>query len=272
MIRKCTEADFDTMYEIINDSAIAYKGVIPSDSWKEPYMAKEELKRQIEEGVSFWGFEDRNVLVGIMGAQAVDDVTLIRHAYVRTPYRNRGVGSELIRFALERISTPVLVGTWANAVWAIRFYEKNGFRRVSTEEKNRLLRTYWNIPKRQVETSVVLADQKWIDSGIRVHPNESLQMKRTIPGAGMWAVSLERSMLTYFEFDPETQFPEHSHEAEQITLVLEGELTFAFAGKSVNLKKGDVIAIPSNAVHSVSTGRLPCKAVDAWSSVRKECL
>jgi N-acetylglutamate synthase-like GNAT family acetyltransferase len=161
MIRKCSDNDFDMMYSIINDAAVAYKGVIPADRWKEPYMPKEELLRQIDEGVSFWGFEDWGELVGIMGIQPVRDVTLIRHAYVRTACRSHGIGSTLLAFLLKEITTPVLIGTWADAAWAIRFYEKHGFTRVSVEEKTRLLKTYWSIPERQVETSVVLADQKW---------------------------------------------------------------------------------------------------------------
>ncbi len=115
MIRKCSEKDFDMMYSIVNDAAVAYKGVIPVDRWKEPYMPKDELRRQIDEGVSFWGFEDWGELVGIMGVQPVRDVTLIRHAYVRTAYRSQGIGSKLLEFLLKEIATPVLVGTWADA-------------------------------------------------------------------------------------------------------------------------------------------------------------
>ena len=163
MIRKCSENDFDMMYSIINDAAVAYKGVIPADRWKEPYMPKDELRRQIDEGVSFWGFEDWGELVGIMGIQPTRDVTLIRHAYVRTACRNQGIGGKLLKFLVQEITTPVLIGTWADAAWAIRFYEKHGFTRLSVEEKTRLLKTYWSIPERQVETSVVLADQKLPD-------------------------------------------------------------------------------------------------------------
>jgi N-acetylglutamate synthase-like GNAT family acetyltransferase len=163
MIRKCSENDFDMMYSIINDAAVAYKGVIPADRWKEPYMPKDELRRQIDEGVSFWGFEDWGELVGIMGIQPTRDVTLIRHAYVRTACRNQGIGGKLLKFLVQEITTPVLIGTWADAAWAILFYEKHGFTRVSVEEKTRLLKTYWSIPERQVETSVVLADQKLPD-------------------------------------------------------------------------------------------------------------
>ena len=163
MIRKCSGKDFDMMYSIVNDAAVAYKGVIPVDRWKEPYMPKDELRRQIDEGVAFWGFEDWGELVGIMGIQPVRDVTLIRHAYVRTAYRSQGIGSKLLEFLLKEITTPVLIGTWADAAWAIRFYEKHGFKQISIEEKTRLLKKYWSIPERQVETSVVLADQKWSD-------------------------------------------------------------------------------------------------------------
>jgi GNAT superfamily N-acetyltransferase len=163
MIRKCMGNDFDTMYSIINDAAIAYKGVIPPDRWKEPYMPKDELQKQLDEGVEFWGHEDWGELVGVMGFQPVQDVTLIRHAYVRTAYRGQGIGSRLLEFLLEKISTPVLIGTWADAVWAIRFYERHGFKRVSADEKNRLLKKYWAIPERQVETSVVLADKRWTE-------------------------------------------------------------------------------------------------------------
>ncbi len=272
MIRRCTERDYDMMYSIINDAATAYKGVIPADRWKEPYMPKEELLNEIEAGVSFWGYEYAGKLAGIMGVQPVQDVTLIRHAYVSTALRNQGIGGKLLRCLLEQNAGPLLVGTWAAAVWAIGFYEKHGFRRVSAEQKNRLLNKYWSIPGRQVETSVVLADPKWIEMNIKYYSKDDLKLKQDVAGAKMWAVALEKSMLTYFEMEPDTQFPAHSHEAEQITLVLEGELAFAFADGTVTLKPGDCIAVPSHAIHSVSTGSNPCKAVDAWSPVRKEYL
>jgi len=162
MIHRCTENDFEIMYSIINDAAEAYKGVIPADRWKEPYMSKVELRRQIDEGVEFWAYENGGDLLGIMGVQPVQDVTLIRHAYVRTANRNQGIGGALLKYLLEKITTPVLIGTWADAVWAIQFYEKYSFGQVSPQEKTRLLKTYWSIPERQVETSVVLADRKWL--------------------------------------------------------------------------------------------------------------
>jgi N-acetylglutamate synthase-like GNAT family acetyltransferase len=272
MIRRCSENDFQSLYSIINDAAGAYKGVIPADRWKVPYMSQDELRHEISEGVVFWGYESDGELTGVMGIQPVQDITLIRHAYVRTEKRNQGIGGKLLDYLLTQITTPVLVGTWADALWAVRFYEKNGFQRVSVEEKNRLLKKHWAIPERQVETSVVLADRRWPNRAVKVYLQNDLPLKPNVLGAKMWAVAQEKSMLTYFELEPNTQFPEHAHEAEQITLVLEGELTFAFEGRTVVLGKGDVIALPSNAIHSVSTGSAPCRAVDAWSPVRKDYL
>jgi GNAT superfamily N-acetyltransferase len=164
MIRLCDESEFDTMVEIVNDAAQAYRGIIPGDRWKEPYMPKEELRHEINAGVVFWGYEEEGELLGVMGIQPVQDVTLIRHAYVRTARQNRGIGGKLLAHLRTQTDRPVLIGTWADAVWAVRFYEKHGFRMVSPEEKNRLLAKYWSIPERQVETSVVLADIKWFDT------------------------------------------------------------------------------------------------------------
>jgi N-acetylglutamate synthase-like GNAT family acetyltransferase len=164
MIRECTEKDFETLYAVINDSARAYKGVIPADRWNEPYMSREYLRHELDTGVMFWGYETAGEIVGIMGIQDVQDVTLIRHAYVRTADRGYGIGGKLISHLKTLATRPTLVGTWAAAVWAIRFYEKNDFHLVTWEEKERLLRKYWSIPERQTETSVVLADQRWFAS------------------------------------------------------------------------------------------------------------
>ncbi len=161
MIRPCTEKDFESLYAIINDAASAYKGVIPPDRWQEPYMPREELQSEIDAGVRFWGFDQDGDLQGVMGIQNVQDVTLFRHAYVRTRVRGRGIGGLLLESLRHETDRPVLVGTWAAAGWAIRFYEKHGFRLVTQEEKNMLLRRYWSIPERQTETSVVLADPAW---------------------------------------------------------------------------------------------------------------
>jgi len=161
MIRKCGEADFEAIFEIINDAAAAYKGVIPADCWHEPYMPREELKQEIEAGVSFWGYEDKDGLIAVMGIQDKGDVTLIRHAYVRTSKRNQGVGTRLLCFLESMTEKPVLVGTWAAATWAIAFYKKNGYRLLPEAEKNRLLRRYWTVPERQIESSVVFASAQW---------------------------------------------------------------------------------------------------------------
>jgi N-acetylglutamate synthase-like GNAT family acetyltransferase len=167
MVRRCDERDFDGIWVIINDGAQAYKGNIPADRWTEPYMSREKLQHEIDEGVIFWGYEDAGMLVGVMGIQPIQDVTLIRHAYVRTGSQKRGIGARLLAHLLEMANGPVLIGTWADAVWAIRFYERHGFQVVGSEEKNRLLKKYWRIPERQMETSVVLADSTWREAGSR---------------------------------------------------------------------------------------------------------
>jgi len=160
MIRKGTDEDFEEIFTILNDAAIAYKGVIPSDRWHEPYMAREELQAQIEDGVQFSCYVDNNEIIGVMGIQDKTDVELIRHAYVRTNQRQKGIGTLLLQELINDSKKPILIGTWKAAEWAIRFYEKNGFCLVEEEEKNRLLKKYWTIPDRQVETSVVLVEKK----------------------------------------------------------------------------------------------------------------
>ncbi|MES1224758.1 MAG: GNAT family N-acetyltransferase [Bacteroidota bacterium] len=164
MITLCSGEDFNTIYEIINDGATAYRGIIPADSWHEPYMTKEVLQKQIDEGVQFWKHVDEEQITGVMGIQFKGDVTLIRHAYVRTAERNKGTGGKLLQYLISISLTPVLIGTWADAKWAIDFYKKHGFRQVTEEEKNKLLVKYWSIPARQVETSVVLASVDWNES------------------------------------------------------------------------------------------------------------
>ena len=158
MKRKCSESDFEVIHEIVNDAAKAYKGVIPADCWHEPYMSHADLTQEIQDGVVFWGVVDDCDLVGVMGIQDKGDVALIRHAYIRTDRRNQGVGSRLLKFLESTTDKAILVGTWAAATWAIAFYEKNGYRLLSEQEKNQLLCKYWNISRRQVETSVVLAN------------------------------------------------------------------------------------------------------------------
>lgn len=168
MITKSDEKkDFDTIYDIINEASIAYRGIIPTDRWKEPYMSKEELKTQISEGVEFWNYEEDKEILGVMGIQFKDDITLIRHAYVRTAAQQKGIGGKLLKHLADMAETPILIETWADASWAIRFYKKHGFRLLSDEEKNRLLKIYLTIPERQVETSIVLASEDWKGIGFR---------------------------------------------------------------------------------------------------------
>ena len=164
MIRECQGSDFQTILAIVNDAAMAYKGVIPADRWHEPYMPRAELREALDSGVEFWGLQQDNDLVGVMGIQPVRDVTLIRHAYVHPDSQGQGIGGKLLTALRQNTARPILIGTWADAVWAIQFYEKYGYRLVSPEQKDQLLRKYWSIPKRQIETSVVLADQKWFSS------------------------------------------------------------------------------------------------------------
>jgi N-acetylglutamate synthase-like GNAT family acetyltransferase len=161
VIRRCTEADLAAILAIVNDAAQAYRGVIPADRWHEPYMPEEELRAEIAAGVVFWGFEQDGRLVGVMGLQDVKDVALIRHAYVATAARRGGIGGRLLRHLMGETGRPVLIGTWAAASWAVRFYEQHGFTVTTPDEKARLLRAYWSIPDRQIETSVVLVDERW---------------------------------------------------------------------------------------------------------------
>ena len=165
MIRDCNAGDFDSILAVINDAARAYRGVIPEDRMRDPYMPADALRREIADGVAFSGADPEGELLGVMGSQPVADVTLIRHAYVRSGHQNRGIGGGLLNHLMARTERPVLIGTWAAARWAIRFYEKYGFEVVEADEKNRLLRRYWSIPDRQIETSVVLADAKWRAKG-----------------------------------------------------------------------------------------------------------
>ena len=157
MIRRCTEEDVPAIEAIVNEAAAAYRGVIPADCWHEPYMPRTQLVDEIARGVRFWGWEDAGAVVGVMGLQDVRDVTLIRHAYVRPLHQGRGIGGALLTRLADETAAPLLVGTWADAWWAIRFYQRHGFRLVGPEEKDRLLETYWTISARQRETSVVLA-------------------------------------------------------------------------------------------------------------------
>jgi N-acetylglutamate synthase-like GNAT family acetyltransferase len=161
LIRKSIKADFAAMLAIINDAARAYHGVIPPDRWHEPYMPADELEREIIGGVVFWVAEEDGRLSGVMGIQDRGDVALVRHAYVVPVTQRSGVGTKLLRHVEGLVDKPILIGTWAAASWAIEFYRRNGFTVVPTDHKDQLLRKYWSISARQIETSVVLANQRW---------------------------------------------------------------------------------------------------------------
>jgi GNAT superfamily N-acetyltransferase len=154
-------ADVPAMFTIVNDAAQAYKGIIPADRWHEPYMPREALEAEIADGIAFWGAARDGRLLGVMGIQDRGDVTLIRHAYVRTSERRKGIGEALLAHLETLSAKPILIGTWSAATWAIAFYEKHGYRVLSRPDIERLLRKYWRIPERQVETSVVLANARW---------------------------------------------------------------------------------------------------------------
>lgn len=157
-IRPCRKDERPVISEIINAAAEAYRGVIPADRWHDPYMSLLELDSEISAGVAFWAYESEGDVIGVMGIQPVRDVDLIRHAYVRRGNQRRGIGAALISHIRSMSSRQMLVGTWAAATWAIAFYQRNGFELVSAEQKAALLKTYWTIPERQIETSVVLAN------------------------------------------------------------------------------------------------------------------
>ena len=163
-IRKAVESDFPAMLAIINDASLAYRGVIPEDRWHEPYMPAEELQKEIAAGVVFWVAEDEGRIKGVMAIQDKGDVALVRHAYVVTTTQRSGIGTRLLQHVEGLTDKPILIGTWAAASWAIDFYRRNGFTVVSNADKDRLLRTYWSIPRRQVETSVVLANPRWMET------------------------------------------------------------------------------------------------------------
>jgi GNAT superfamily N-acetyltransferase len=160
IIRPCCGDERDAILAIVNAAAEAYRGVIPDDRWHDPYMSADELDAEVAAGVAFWGYEDDAALLGVMGLQPVAGVELIRHAYVLPGQQGRGVGTAMLRHLCALSDRPLLVGTWAAAEWAIRFYERNGFALVSEAEKAELLRRYWTIPEGQIETSVVLANQR----------------------------------------------------------------------------------------------------------------
>jgi GNAT superfamily N-acetyltransferase len=158
-VRMCRDEERTAILAIVNAAAEAYRGVIPEDCWHEPYMPQTELDREIAGGVVFWGCEEAGELIGVMGLQSVREVDLIRHAYVAPRHQRNGIGAAVLEHLRGQSTRRMLVGTWAAADWAIRFYRRHGFELVSPARKSDLLKTYWSIPDRQIETSVVLADR-----------------------------------------------------------------------------------------------------------------
>jgi len=176
VIRPCRDLERASILKIVNSAAEAYRGVIPADRWHEPYMPSDELNRELSAGVEFWGYEADGALVGIMGIQRVRDVELIRHAYVLPGSQRRGVGGALLEH-LQRLGTQrMLLGTWAAASWAIRFYRRHGFELVPPERTTALLKAYWTIPDRQIETSVVLANPPLAEPALPREPREGARI------------------------------------------------------------------------------------------------
>ena len=157
MISEYKKTDTSKILNIVNDASIKYKGVIPDDCWKEPYMSEQELIDEFSDGVRIYGYNHNNELIGVIGIQEVKDVVLIRHAYTLSSFQGKGVGSKLLEYLLKKnLNSRLLVGTWKDATWAIKFYEKFCFILHTKEETTLLLKKYWNIPSKQIENSVVL--------------------------------------------------------------------------------------------------------------------
>jgi GNAT superfamily N-acetyltransferase len=160
-IRRSQDTELSAILGVVNEAAQAYCGVIPDDRWHEPYMAKDDLVREIADGIAFWVADEDGRLLGVIGLQDKVAVALVRHAYVAPATQRKGVGTQLLRHVESLAGKPLLIGTWATASWAIDFYRRNGFTMLPPGETERLLRTYWSIPDRQIATSVVLADRRW---------------------------------------------------------------------------------------------------------------
>ena len=243
IIRPCRPDEEPLMSAIVCDAAQAYKGVIPADRFHEPYMPLEELRSEIAAGVNFWGAEMNGEAGGIMGIQDVDsavpaeqggigNVTLIRHAYVRTARRGLGIGGQLLRHLVRIAQRPMLMGTWAAATWAVGFYQKHGFTLTAHAEKEKLLRVYWNIPERQVETSVVLADaaamalvREKVSAEAEFAAIEAFWSPRLV-------AELNGQQVKFCRLKGEFEWHAHAHEDEMFW-VLEGELTIRLRGRDV---------------------------------------
>ena len=257
MIRPCDDADFDTICAIINDAAEAYRGVIPVDRWHDPYMPREELLHEIQSGVRFWGYEEDGELAGVMGIQDVQDVTLIRHAYVQTAKRGEGIGGKLLAELRRLTARPVLIGTWAAATWAIHFYEKLGFTMVTPEEKDRLLKKYWSIPERQIETSVVLGDERWsCDRQPLVHHRDETQPIDCPYGCVQRIVTGGQGGIANVHVVKITKGTPHLHQGyDEVYYVLAGMGTITLGQEVHPLRPGSVAVIPAGVMHSLEAGQ-----------------
>ena len=157
MIKECTSKNISNILHVINDASLKYRGIIPNDCWNEPYMTKQKLINEFANGVRIFGYNKDNILVGVMGIQELEDVTLIRHAYILTQYQGLGIGKSLLQYLFKiTTSSCLLVGTWRDATWAIQFYEKFGFVLHTKKQAVQLLNKYWSLPSKQIENSVVL--------------------------------------------------------------------------------------------------------------------
>lgn len=259
-IRPCTVADEPRMAEIINDSARAYAVVIPADRYHEPYMPLAEMRAEIAAGVRFWGAEVDGVLAGVMGIQdvansdprGIGDVTLLRHAYVATAQRGLGIGGRLLEHLRGMAARPMLLGTWAAAAWAIGFYRKHGFALTSHAEKETLLRVYWDIPERQVETSVVLADQAAL-ALLRGNGMKKISVAEEFAAIdALWSPrvvgELNGQMVKFCRLKGEFQWHRHAGEDEMFW-VLEGELTIRLRDRDIVLGPNEFFIIPRGVEH-----------------------
>jgi mannose-6-phosphate isomerase-like protein (cupin superfamily) len=259
MIRPCRPDEEPLMSAIVCDAAQAYKGVIPADRYHEPYMPLEELRGEIAAGVKFWGAEVDGELVGIMGIQDVagtagcelgniGEVTLIRHAYVRTSQRGLGIGGKLLKHLMDLAQRPLLMGTWAAATWAVGFYQKHGFTLTAHAEKEKLLRVYWNIPERQVETSVVLADPRAM-ALVREKVSAEAEFAQI---DAFWSPrlvgELNGQQVKFCRLKGE--FDWHTHAAEdEMFWVLEGELTIRLRQRDVVIGPNEFYVVPRGVEH-----------------------
>jgi len=259
-IRRCVPADEPLMADIVCDAAVAYKGVIPADRWHEPYMPLSELRAEIAAGVEFWGAEVDGVLVGVMGIQdvpnddpaGIGDVTLVRHAYVRTALRGQGIGGKLLAHLMGLARRPVLMGAWTDAIWAISFYRKHGFTLTTRPETNRLLRAYWDIPERQVETSAVLADQRALNLIRGAGARKISAAEEFAAIDGFWQPrrvgELNGQLVKFVRLKGEFSWHKHDHE-DELFWVLEGRLTIRLRDRDIALSPNEFFVIPRGLEH-----------------------